>query len=298
MATSIAATGPTGHRANLYTTLQNSSHAFGGSIASNGSGFLATYATSPPPCDSCSEIYRRAIAVSPTGEITLGPEIAATTTALVAANGNYLTWSRDSALALDAFGTPLNEQPALDALWDAFSTTPQPTFGAIPRPGQTLAALVPMSITIGETGWQTAIPPSSQGAYFGKENVKVTSEANQAQVYTELVRTAGCDPDLRSVLIFELQDEPDLDRFQAGLLRADGTKKPSFQAMKNALAQTHGACAAGREKSWSPTTTACRYSTNSARPCPICGAWSPRAKSRTPHPPPPARSKPLLMTRA
>ena len=141
------------------------------------------------------------------------------------------------------------------ALWDAFSYTPQPTFGSVPRFGQSVAALMPTSIMIGETGWQTAVAPSARGAYYGTENVKVTSEASQAQIYSQLVQTAGCDPDLRSVLIFGLQDEPNLDRFQSGLIRADGTLKPSYGAVKQAIAATHGDCASGREKAWQPTTS-------------------------------------------
>ena len=141
------------------------------------------------------------------------------------------------------------------ALWDAFSYTPQPTFGSAPRFGQSANALTPTSITIGETGWQTAIPPSARDAYFGKENVKVTGEATQAQIYGQLVRSAGCDPDLRSVLIFGLIDEPNLDRFQSGLVRANGTHKPSYAAVKQALAQTGGGCGAGRQKLWEPTAT-------------------------------------------
>jgi hypothetical protein len=141
------------------------------------------------------------------------------------------------------------------ALWDAFNSTPQPTFGSTPRFGDSVAALQPLSIMIGETGWQTAIPPSARHAYYGQENVKVTSEAAQAQVYSQLVRTAGCDPTLRSVLIFGLEDEPDLDRFQSGLIRADGTNKPSYDAVKTAIAQTHGQCASGQVHTWQPTTT-------------------------------------------
>jgi hypothetical protein len=141
------------------------------------------------------------------------------------------------------------------ALWDAFNSTPQPTFGWTPRFGQSVAALQPLSIMIGETGWQTAIPPSARNAYYGVENVKVTSEATQAQIYSQLVRTAGCDPALRSVLIFGLEDEPNLDRFQSGLIRADGTHKPSYDAVKTAIAQTHGQCASGQAHDWQPTTS-------------------------------------------
>src|SRR5205823_8380173 len=117
------------------------------------------------------------------------------------------------------------------ALSDAFNSTPPPTFGSTARFGQSLSALQPLSILIGETGWQTAVPPFAQSAYYGKENVKVTTEAAQAQIYSQLVRSAGCDPALRSVLIFGLEDEPNLDRFQSGLIRANGTLKPSYNAL-------------------------------------------------------------------
>jgi hypothetical protein len=59
---------------------------------------------------------------------------------------------------------------------------------------------------------------------------------------------------VRSILFFLLRDEPDLDRWQAGLVRADGSRRPSFDAVKAAFAQTSGRCS-GLMRSWRHTTS-------------------------------------------
>jgi hypothetical protein len=41
---------------------------------------------------------------------------------------------------------------------------------------------------------------------------------------------------------FHLVDETDLDRWQSGLERADGSHRPSYDVVKQTLAQTHGNC--------------------------------------------------------
>jgi hypothetical protein len=55
------------------------------------------------------------------------------------------------------------------------------------------------------------------------------------------------------VLFFLLRDEPNLDRWQAGLIRADGTRRPSFYAVKAAIAQTRGRCQS-KMRPWRHTT--------------------------------------------
>jgi hypothetical protein len=55
------------------------------------------------------------------------------------------------------------------------------------------------------------------------------------------------------VLFFLLRDEPNLDRWQAGLVRADGTRRPSFDSVKAAMAQTGGRCR-GAMRPWRHTT--------------------------------------------
>src|SRR6266508_4428808 len=111
------------------------------------------------------------------------------------------------------------------AVWDAFYRTAQPTFeeAGLPRgPVRTL------KLRLNEVGWQVAIPPGSLGAYYGRESVVTTDEGNQAAIYGNLIPRLACDPAVKSVLFFNLVDEPDLDRWQSGLLRADWTRRPSY----------------------------------------------------------------------
>lgn len=140
------------------------------------------------------------------------------------------------------------------ALWDAFAGTGQPTFGVSYRPGHALAALAQPRIFIGETGWQARIPAASRHAYFGEETVKPTTEEAQAATYAEIVRRASCDAAVSTVNFFTLMDEPDLARMQTGLMRADGSRRPAFAAVKQAIAGTRGRCA-GKPVSWQPTTS-------------------------------------------
>src|SRR5207244_11509502 len=69
-----------------------------------------------------------------------------------------------------------------------------------------------------------------------------TDEATQAAIYGELVRRLSCDPDVTDLLFLHLVDETDLSGFQSGLERADGSRRPSYDAVKQAIAQTHGRC--------------------------------------------------------
>jgi hypothetical protein len=132
------------------------------------------------------------------------------------------------------------------AFWDAFRGTAQPTFGEGRSRGR-------IRFRLDELGWQVRVPPSSAGAYRGRESVRATTEAQQSAIYNQAVRYLACDASVRSVLFFLLRDEPDLERWQAGLVRADGSRRPSFDSVKTALAQTRGRCP-GRIRSWRHTT--------------------------------------------
>lgn len=123
------------------------------------------------------------------------------------------------------------------AFWDAFAGTRQKTF----EQG--------LKVKFDEVGWQVAVPPPAVGAYFGAESITPTTEAAQAGIYAALLRHVACDPSTDAVLFFGLQDEPNLDRWQAGLIRADGTVRPSYNAVKTTIDQTHGNCP-GRMRSW------------------------------------------------
>jgi hypothetical protein len=52
----------------------------------------------------------------------------------------------------------------------------------------------------------------------------------------------NCDPLVEAMNFYGLVDEPDLDRFQAGLMRADWTKRASYHAVKRAIAQAQNGC--------------------------------------------------------
>lgn len=128
------------------------------------------------------------------------------------------------------------------SFWDAFGGTAQKTFEQGLR------------VKLDEVGWQVAVVPESVGAYFGAESISPTTEAVQASIYGGLLRYVACDASVDSVLFFGLQDEPNLDRWQAGLMRADGTRRPSYDVVKSTLAATGGNCVGGA-RSWRHSTT-------------------------------------------
>ena len=127
------------------------------------------------------------------------------------------------------------------AVWDAFHGTAQPTF----ENG--------LGLVVSEIGWQVGVVAPSASAYYGHENVATTNEATQAAIYGELVRRLSCDPDVTDLLFLHLVDESDLSGFQSGLERADGSRRPSYDAVKQAIAQTHGRCL-GKALTWRHAT--------------------------------------------
>jgi hypothetical protein len=139
------------------------------------------------------------------------------------------------------------------AFWDAFHGTGQPIFAERGRP-VSKAGLPPLTVRLNEVGWQVAIPPASQGAYYGVESVpRLADERFQADTYAALVPYYACDASVHSMLYYGLVDEPDLDRWQAGLIRADRTRRPSFTTVRSALSRGLTRCK-GRAKTWRHTT--------------------------------------------
>ena len=126
------------------------------------------------------------------------------------------------------------------AVSDAFRGTAQRTF----ENG--------LKLRLNEVGWQVGILPSARGAYYGQENVPVIDEGRQGKLYGDLVRLLACDPHVASVHLFGLIDEPNLARWQAALLRADGTRRASYETVKAAIAETRGRCTR-RTTPWRPT---------------------------------------------
>jgi hypothetical protein len=133
------------------------------------------------------------------------------------------------------------------AFWDAFQGTGQPTFAEGRARGD-------LTLRLDELGWQVAVLPGLETAYLGRETVRPTDEASQARIYADAIRYLACDASVRSLYFFLLRDEVELDRWQAGLVRADGSRRPSFDTVKSTIAETKGRCL-GRMRSWRHSTT-------------------------------------------
>lgn len=123
------------------------------------------------------------------------------------------------------------------AIQDAFRGTSHPTV----RSG--------LKLFLDEFGYQVAT--DGNAAYAGAENVPVTTEATQADIYGQVPRLVACDPAVESFSIFGFWDEADRGAgFQAGLVRRDGTARPSLSTFRDAIA----AGCTGGSVNWSPTT--------------------------------------------
>ena len=67
-------------------------------------------------------------------------------------------------------------------------------------------------------------------------------------------RGAECDSTLKALFFMPFIDETSLSGFQSGLLRADGSERPSYTAVTNAIASSGGRCY-GRRVVWQHTNT-------------------------------------------
>ena len=92
-----------------------------------------------------------------------------------------------------------------------------------------------LRLYLDEIGWQ--VDTRAVEGHTGVENVPVTTESHQAEVYADVVRRATCDPDLAQVNIFGFRDDAARAGFQAGLYRVDGTPRASAGAVQDALAE-------------------------------------------------------------
>jgi hypothetical protein len=120
------------------------------------------------------------------------------------------------------------------ALWDAFGGTAQPTT----RNG--------LRLYLDEVGWQ--VDTSTNGAYEGSENVRVTSEDAQAAIYADMVRFVACDPDVAQLNFFGYYDERNRAGWQSALRRVDGSERAANAAVTAAIA---AGCTSGI-RSWTP----------------------------------------------
>jgi hypothetical protein len=125
------------------------------------------------------------------------------------------------------------------AFWDAFNGTAQPTF----EQG--------LDVYLDELGWQTE---TFGEAYRGLENVGAIDELTQGRYYAQSIRMAACDPSVAALSLFHLLDEADRDRFQSGLIRADGSPKDSVPLVKAAIASVAATGCTGFPASWRHAT--------------------------------------------
>jgi hypothetical protein len=126
------------------------------------------------------------------------------------------------------------------AIWDGFHGTPQPVFAEAGDAEGTDA----LTFVLDEYGRQAQVISSVRRLYTGKENVQTVTEAKQSALYVDALRAVSCDPSVTDFFLFHLVDESDLDRFQSGLLRADWTKRPAFDAVQRLIAADGGRCGA------------------------------------------------------
>ena len=85
-----------------------------------------------------------------------------------------------------------------------------------------------------EAGMDTTGKAGEHG-YFGEVLWLYGAEGDelqQAERLAAVVAAAKADPHVAGVFNFLLHDEADLQRWQSGLLRPDGTPKPAFEVWK------------------------------------------------------------------
>jgi hypothetical protein len=94
-----------------------------------------------------------------------------------------------------------------------------------------------------EDGFQTVPPHDKMRYYRGRENDRFALPAvapegiDQAQQLRDAILLAYCQPAVAGFLNFGLLDEDRLGGWQAGLLYRDGTRKPSYDTFKAAVAE-------------------------------------------------------------
>ena len=97
------------------------------------------------------------------------------------------------------------------------------------------------------------MPAARRDAYHGRETAAATSERAQADNYAKLIGIAACDRSISAVYLLHLRDDPDLERYQSGIRRADGSARPSYAAVRTAAARAKRGCAA-KQVSWHHAT--------------------------------------------
>jgi hypothetical protein len=97
-----------------------------------------------------------------------------------------------------------------------------------------------VSIWYLEQGFQTTVDPAKASLYTGRETERhLLAPAAAAAQLGAAMDLAFCQPYVGAFFNFELADEPLLSGWQSGFLWADGTPKPSYGAVKQAIADVN-----------------------------------------------------------
>ena len=111
-------------------------------------------------------------------------------------------------------------------LEQAFGGTTQP----LPGQGRT-------TIWYLEDGFQTRIPVAKRRLYSGAETDKnLLPAAEQAAQLQGAIALAYCQPNVGAFFNFQLLDDHSLNGWQSGVLWADGTQKPAYPGLRDAIA--------------------------------------------------------------
>ncbi len=96
-----------------------------------------------------------------------------------------------------------------------------------------------LPIHYGEFGVETTIPAARASGYTGNEpsTVHPVDPVTQGRYYRQAVQLAFCQPNVRTLLLFHVLDEPGLPQWQSGVYYVDGTPKPGLSAVRAAIAE-------------------------------------------------------------
>jgi hypothetical protein len=89
-----------------------------------------------------------------------------------------------------------------------------------------------LPIVYGEYGVETTVPPDKAKLYSGREVVPGVSAETQATFYRDAIERARRQPTVRELFFFHVDDETRLAGLQSGVRYADGTPKPSLDAVR------------------------------------------------------------------
>jgi hypothetical protein len=91
-----------------------------------------------------------------------------------------------------------------------------------------------LPVLYSEYGVETTIPRTKASAYTGHEVIEPVDPAVQARYYTDAIRLARRQPTVVGIDLFHVVDETKLEGLQSGVRYADGTPKPSLDAVRRA----------------------------------------------------------------